>query len=272
MILRFVLLVGFVISFPMAGVAQEEPQIAASAELNAGVQAFKQANYEDAIEHFNKAVRLEPESTVARLYLATSYAQMFVPGVDNPENVIWATKALHEYAEVLRRNPAEMNALKSMAYLHLQLKNFAKAKESFKKAVELDPTDAESFYQVGVVDWSMANRDIMAEKVKFDAEKEHALILSDDCKDVRTATLTTVDEGMAMLMKAISLRKDYDEAMAYMNLLYRLRADVECGNVKAYAADVKKANEWKEQALAARNRKAEAAKSSQDTVRDDPRR
>jgi hypothetical protein len=76
---------------------------------------------------------------------------------------------------------------------------------------------------------------------------------------------------MAMLMKAISLRKDYDEAMAYMNLLYRLRSDVECGNVKAHAADVKKANEWREQALAARKRKAEAGKNNQDSTDAPPR-
>jgi tetratricopeptide (TPR) repeat protein len=272
MIFRLVLLVGFVISFPMAGVAQQEPQIAAGAELNAGVQAFKQANYEDAIEHFKKAVRLEPESMVARLYLATSYAQMFVPGVDNPENVIWATKALHEYSEVLRRNPSDINSLKSMAYLNLQLKNFAKAKASFQKAVELDPTDAESFYQVGIVDWSIANRDIMAEKAKFDPEEEDALILSDNCGEVRTATLATVDDGIAMLTKAISLRKDYYDAMTYMNLLYLLRADVECGNETGHAADVKKANEWSDLALATRKKKAEAAKSGQDGAGDGPPR
>jgi tetratricopeptide (TPR) repeat protein len=269
---RFVLLLGFLLSFLIAGVAQQDPHKSAREELNLGVSYYRNANYEEAIRHFNQAVHWDPELTVAHLYLATAYAQQFEPGVDTPENVIAATNALHEYAEVLRRNPSETNALKSMAYMNLQLKDFAKAKESFKKVVELDPTDAESFYSVGVVDWSIAYRDISAEKAKFDAEDEHALMSSDTCMEVRTATLATVDDGIAMLNKAITLRKDYADAMAYMNLLYRLRADVECGSEEAYAADVKKATDWTEQALAARKRIAEAAKSSQDGAADDPPR
>ena len=34
-----------------------------------------------------------------------------------------------------------------------------------------------------------------------------------------------VDEGIADLQKAITLRPDYDDAMAYLNLLYRRKAD-----------------------------------------------
>jgi hypothetical protein len=35
-----------------------------------------------------------------------------------------------------------------------------------------------------------------------------------------------VDEGIAKLQKAIELRPDYDDAMAYLNLLYRRKADM----------------------------------------------
>lgn len=269
---RFVPLLGFLLSFLIAGVAQQDPQKAAREELDLGVSYYRNANYEEAIRHFNQAVRLAPELTAAHLYLATAYAQQFVPGLDTPENVTLATKALHEYSEVLRRNPAEMNALKSVAYLNLQLQNFDKAKESFKKVVGLDPNDAESFYWIGVADWSLASHDILAAKARFDPEEEDALLFSENCMDVRTATLATLDDGIAMLMKAISLRKDYDGAMTYLNLLYRLRADVECGNEEAYAADVKKANEWSDQATSAKKKKAEAAKSDQDGATDGPPR
>ncbi|HVG92710.1 MAG TPA: hypothetical protein VNB54_14545, partial [Alphaproteobacteria bacterium] len=44
-----------------------------------------------------------------------------------------------------------------------------------------------------------------------------------------------------------------------LNLLYRLRADVDCGNKEAHAADLKKANEWFDMAMAARKKKADAA-------------
>ena len=35
-----------------------------------------------------------------------------------------------------------------------------------------------------------------------------------------------VDEGIADLQKAISLKPDYDDAMAYLGLLYRRKADM----------------------------------------------
>jgi hypothetical protein len=61
------------------------------------------------------------------------------------------------------------------------------------------------------------------------------------------------------LNKALSLRQDYDDAMAYMNLLYRRKADTECGDPQAAAEDVKTANDWSDKAMAARKKKAEEA-------------
>jgi hypothetical protein len=37
---------------------------------------------------------------------------------------------------------------------------------------------------------------------------------------------TAIEEGIESLKKAIGLRSDYDDAMAYLNLLYRRKADV----------------------------------------------
>src|SRR6476661_7106843 len=56
-------------------------------QLNKGVQSFRGANYEEAIEHFKNAVNLDSDLKVAKMYLATAYAQQYVPGVDTPENL-----------------------------------------------------------------------------------------------------------------------------------------------------------------------------------------
>jgi tetratricopeptide (TPR) repeat protein len=256
---RLILLSFILTSFLSACAAQDDPKVAARTELNAGVQAFRQANYEEAVGHFEQAVALDPEFVTAHLYLATAYAQTFVPGVDTPENVVWATKALNEYREVLQLKPFDVISLKGIGFLEMQLKNFDQAKESYQKAIAADPNDPELFYSIGVMDWSMAYRAIAAEKAKLPAKSQDALFLSARCADARTAVLANVNDGLAMLTKAVSLREDYDDAMAYLNLLYRLRADVDCGNKEAHAADLKKANEWTDMAMAARKKKADAA-------------
>src|SRR6476620_6950032 len=58
-------------------------------QLNKGVQSYKNAKYEEAINHFQQAVSLDPTLLNARLYLATAFAQQYIPGVDAEETIAW---------------------------------------------------------------------------------------------------------------------------------------------------------------------------------------
>ena len=259
MISRFFFTAGLLFCLAITGMAQDEAKASARNEVNDGVQAFRQAHYEDAIAHFEQAVALDPDFVMARMYLAATYLQVFEPGVDTPENVVLATRALEQYSEVLRSNPSDVESLKGMAYLKLQLNNFDEARETYAKAIALNPADPELLYAAAVANWSIANLDITAEKAKLDAETEYSLILSEGCSDVRAKSLPVIDSGIAMLNKAISLRKDYIDAMAYMDMLYRSRAELECGSKKNFKADIKQSNEWADRAAAARKKQTEGA-------------
>lgn len=259
MIPRFFFTCGLLVCLAIASMAQDEAKASARDQVDEGVQAFRQANYEDAIGHFEQAVALDPDLVVARMYLAATYLQVFQPGLDTPENVVLATRALEQYSEILRSNPSDVESLKGLAYLKLQLNNFDEAKQAYAKAIALNPADPDLLYAAAVANWSNANREITAEKAKLDAETEYSLILSEGCPDVRTHSLPDIDSAIAMLNKAISLRKDYVDAMTYMNLLYRLRAELECGSKKNFKADIKQADEWANRAAEARKKLAEAA-------------
>src|SRR6202050_5250798 len=69
-------------------------------QLNKGVAAYKNAKYEEAINHFQDAVSLDPSLTNARLYLATAFAQQYIPGVDAPDNLRNADQAVEQYKAV----------------------------------------------------------------------------------------------------------------------------------------------------------------------------
>jgi hypothetical protein len=47
-------------------------------------------------------------------------------------------------------------------------------------------------------------------------------------------------------------RPNYDDAMAYLNLVYRRKADVDYGNPDAVKADVAAAEEWRTKAMGTR--------------------
>jgi tetratricopeptide (TPR) repeat protein len=57
---------------------------------------------------------------------------------------------------------------------------------------------------------------------------------------------------MKNLQKAIELNPNYDDAMQYLQLTYRRKADLECGNDAARKADLDEADKWIQRAMGAR--------------------
>jgi tetratricopeptide (TPR) repeat protein len=230
-------------------------------QLNKGVQAYKNAKYEDAIERFKNAVALDDSLLNARLYLATAYANQYIPGADTPENNRNAEQAIQEFKNVLQRDPGNITSLKGIASLYFQMKKFEEAKEYNRKVIQADPNDPEAYYSIAVIDWTQTYQPRMEERNKLGMKPEEALDKKDKkvCAALRDKNMATVQEGMDMLEKALKLREDYDDAMAYYNLLWREKADLECGDAAAREADLKKADEWVDQTLAAKKRKADKA-------------
>ena len=228
-------------------------------QLNKGVQAYKNAKYEDAIEKFKNAVALDPSLINARLYLATAYAQQYIPGADTPENNRMAEQAISEYQNVLTMKPNDLNAIKGIAYLYLQMKQFARAKEYYQKVITVDPNDPEAYYSVAVIDWTESYQPRMEQKAKLGLKPDEPIKDKKVCEDLRTKNQDSVKDGMTMLEKAISLRPDYDDAMAYLNLMWREQADIECGDAKAREEDLKKADDWVKKTMATKAAKAEKA-------------
>jgi tetratricopeptide (TPR) repeat protein len=246
-------------------------------QLNKGVQSFRAANYEEAIEHFKNAVNLDSDLKVAKMYLATAYAQQYVPGVDTPENLRNAQLAIDQYKQVLAQDSKNVTSLKGIAFLYMQQKKFDDAREYYKKAIDADPNDPETYYSVGVIDWSAVYKDAAELKSKEGLKVEDELKGKGSqklCDQMKAKDGAVVDEGMKMLQTAIDKRQDYDDAMAYMNLLYRRKAnDMTCDDAQSRADYVKTANEWSDKAMAARKKKAEEAskKTSGGIVLDQPK-
>lgn len=226
-------------------------------QLNKGVQAYKNARYEEAIDRFQKAVGLDPNLINARLYLATAYAQQYIPGAETPDNNNMAEQAITQYKNVLQQKPNDLNAIKGIAYLYLQMKRFEDAKDYYRKVTELDPNDPESYYSIAVIDWTQTYQPRMEERNKLGLKPDEPLKDKKVCEQLKQKNSAKVDEGMQMLDKALQLRPDYDDAMAYLNLLYREKADIECGNPAAREADLKNADEWVDRTLATKKQKLE---------------
>jgi len=228
-------------------------------QLNKGVQAYKNAKYEQAIDHFQQAVAYDPTLINARLYLATAFAQQYIPGADTPDNNKNAEQAIDQYKIVLQTDPKNINSIKGIAYLYLQMKKFDMAKEYYKKASDADPNDPEPYYSVAVIDWTQTYIPRQEERAKLGMKPDDSLPAKDKkiCASVKEKNTPDVQEGIDNLNKALQLRPDYDDAMAYMNLMYRERADIQCDDPEARKADLKTADDWVDKTMATKKAKAE---------------
>ena len=198
-------------------------------QLNKGVTAYKNAKYEEAIDHFQQAVALDPSLINAKMYLATAFAQQYIPGADTPDNNKMADQAIEQYQSVLAMNPArdqKVNSAKGIAYLYLNMKKFDDAKKYYRMAADIDPNDPEPYYSVGVIDWTACYQPRMEERAKLGLKPDENLNPKNKdqkkvCDELKAKNSSSIQEGIENLNKAIQLRPDYDDAMAYLNLMYR---------------------------------------------------
>ncbi len=224
-------------------------------QVNKGVQAFKNARYEEATEHFQTAIALDPKSENAKLYLATAYSYQVVPNLDTPENLKIAQKALDGFNEVLAKDPNDLTALKQIASIDRNIKKLDEAKEYEKKVIALDPNDPEAYYTIGVVNWMQSYKNavtILAADGLTDDGNGNVKKTKPACAKLQAANSSLVDQGLEYLNKAVDINKNYDEAMQYLNLTWRRKADIECGDDAARKADLAKADDWSQRAMGAR--------------------
>jgi tetratricopeptide (TPR) repeat protein len=248
-------------------------------QLNKGVTSYKNAKYEEAIDHFQQAVALDPSLINAKMYLATAFAQQYIPGVEDPDNLKMADQAIEQYKRVLDMNAArdqKVNSAKGIAYLYLYMKKFDDAKKFYRMAADMDPNDPEPYYSVGVIDWTACYQPRMEERAKLGLKPDENLNPKNKeqktaCSELKEKNWPSIQEGIESLNKAIQLRPDYDDAMAYLNLMYREKADVECDDLAARQEDLKTADHWVDQTLITKKAKAEKQPGTQGITMDQPK-
>jgi len=206
--------------------------------LNKGVAAFKNGQYDVAVEDLKQAKDLDPSLLNARLYLATAYASQYIPGAPSEQNKNIGKQAIQEFKEILATNPDNLSAIDGIGSILFQMagtpydpKLFEESKNYHQKHIQLKPEDPEPYYWIGVIDWTLAFRANGEMRKEYNEKNIRKQVKETDPLPpaIRGEYLAKygpiIDEGITALQKAISVRPDYDDAMAYLNLLYRRKAD-----------------------------------------------
>jgi tetratricopeptide (TPR) repeat protein len=229
-------------------------------------EAENDAYLQKAIDNYQKAAQRDPSPQMKKLaleYLVAAYGpeklnapekaepivqQMIQMEPNEPTNYfalskIYEDAGRYDEAEVAlnkarEAKPNDPTVYTTISGFYNRQGDFDKTMEALKKAADLAPTDPQGYQLMATYYW---------EKVY----KDHRLT-SEQKK-------TYIGEGLAATDKALALNPDYDDALAFKNLLLRLQGNEETDMAKR-AALYKQADELRNRATELKRKKATGAR------------
>lgn len=205
-------------------------QLNAREHLNNGVKAYTAKRYDEAVEEFKAAIEKDSELVDAYLYLAAAYRAQFVPMVPSPENLRKGQEAIATFEQVLEMDPQSTNAMANIADLYRNMSEPEKAKEWYRNLMNISEDKSQALYGIASLDYNLAD-----EKTGQDGQNVENLT-EEEIAEVNA----TVDEAIEALREALEIRPDFTDAMEYLNLVYREKAEL--------AADDEERRRWENEA------------------------
>jgi tetratricopeptide (TPR) repeat protein len=249
--------------------------------LKKGNELYTAQKYEDAIKQYDQILKIDPTNWDGNYLTAVSYLALYHPGSEHPKDKEFAEKGLAAFEKTLALTPPSPDIRektekfylsfldstgdkdKAIAYLEKQLAtrpsdlalinqiatlyqkkgDFTKALEYFEKRANLDPTNKETWYTLGVNCWARSYHGGLAV-----SQEEREMV---------------VDKGIKALDKALEIDPNYFDALSYINLLYREKAKAlnTVGKYTEVGAAIAKADEYQKRAIEVR--KAQTSKAKQ---------
>ncbi|HXB75269.1 MAG TPA: tetratricopeptide repeat protein [Candidatus Acidoferrales bacterium] len=226
--------------------------------LNQGIQAFQSAQYPQAVAAFQRAVQIQPDHVAAHLYLGTAYMQQYIPGATSPQNEAMARFATDQFLRVVNLESNNKVALASLGSLSLNQKKWDEAQKWYDTLAGVDPNNADAYYSMGFIAWSKWYPEYGKARMSLGMKPQDPGPIKDFAvrEKLKADYGAVIEAGVQALEKALQINPQYADAMAYMNLLIRERADLR-DTADEYRQDIAAADDWVQKALAAKKQRAE---------------
>ena len=228
-------------------------QSAAHGIMKQAEAAYNRGEYQAAANLFASAVKIDPSDVSAKLFLAHTLLQEYAPGTAASSPLV--SQARQQYLDVLAIDPNNKHAIQGMMILSTNIRQFADAHEWALKAIQADATDKSAYYTAAFVDWAMTYPDYGHARQAAGMKPQDPGIIPDPIlrQNVRAQHMAQIEDGLQMLQTALQLDPDYSDAMAYMNLLYRIQAGI-ADTPAQYTDLIAQADSWVGKALAAKRK------------------
>ena len=253
-----------------------------------GNRLYMQGNYEAALDEYGVAERLSSTLPVVALNQGLACRHLMLPGSrtpaaeravqcavdafgrfkrlrpDDPRGDQLLVQTLFDadrfetlaalYQSQLSIQPNNLSAINGLVEVYSRWDKWLQALDFMLRRAALEPNNPEAQYSVGVFIWNrLFQKGGNGEKAVFDPRADPRAppppFAVDDVVGEQRVQLA--DRAIAHLEKALALRPQYEEAMAYLNLLYRQKSYAFFDQPDKFQASVAAANLWKDRALQA---------------------
>ena len=204
-------------------------RIRAKHHLNEAARAYRETHFPEAEEHARTALELDPSSKTAPLFIARIVHRQYQPGINTPENLAQANRAIDEYKKLLATDPKNDEAYKAVASLLGAIKQDQKQREWITQRANDANADkdkrAEAYVVLASKDWHCSNEitDLPTNKITTVDPTNHKATISykkpSKEADFQTAK-TCVAHGLEEIENAIKFDPASETAWSYKtNLL-----------------------------------------------------
>lgn len=212
----------------------EFPQLEVSRLVQEAAQALSKDEYDLAVQLLTQAAELDPSQAQTHVWLGNIFARRHLYEAANQQFV---ERASVEFRQALELDPTSAEALDwlgnlaSLRYWETQNPDdLDEARSFFEKHARLQPEDPEPNYWLGVLAWDDAY--IANVRMRRDYSSQTGLPLDfgkrlpeEVRKEFSSRYGAIVDDGIERLKRVLELDPLDWWAMAYLNLLYRQKAD-----------------------------------------------
>ena len=225
-------------------------RIRAKNQLNEAARAYREGKFEEAEQHSREAADLDPNNKTAPMFIARTIHAQYRPGVQSPENIAKAQKAIEAYQKLLEINPKDDEAYKAIAYLYGATKEDDKLRQWISSRAANEATDpdkrAEAYVVLASKDWDCSFKitELPTNKVTtVDTTNNKATVSykkPKEQKDFDQAQMC-VKQGLAEAENAIKFDPNNESAWSYKtNLLLEATKLAEMDNKPDQKAELKK--------------------------------
>lgn len=204
--------------------------------FNAGMEALKTKQFDQAVAAFEKASTMDPKQHVIWGNLAEAYSEIGKTKTGAEQEAALA-KAVENYNKALELVPNDASYRNNLALVYARAKKFPEMEGELNKAVQLDPTNAGRYYfNMGAVLTNAGQQDpacnafkkaIEADANYADAHYQYGICLTGKAVTKADGSLT-FPEGTAEAFQAyLSLRPDGPHAASAKGMLDTMGSKVD---------------------------------------------